>query len=152
MPTTDPVPLSGYMAVEGAVAVSFGPVSLVDPDGGTNIINVHSSATRLDVSALPADAGSEVSVETNGGTSESLFIGPQSFTDIIGSADIGTPADTGERSANVGQLITIEGSGFRTNTKVVFPTVNDAGIDGSVAVRLNYVSADGTEATVAVPK
>lgn len=142
--------LVGNGFVEGAVTVHMGSVDVVDPDTGSGVINVHASATGLDL-YIPTGAGSNVSVETTGGISETVFIGPESLTDLIATATYGTPSDSGIRSANVGQTITLIGTGFRTNTNVAFPKVDDSGNSGTAYARVKSVSQDRTQVTVVVP-
>ena len=142
--------LHGGGFIEGDITVHFGSVDVVDPSTSSTTINVHSSGTLMDVT-MPTGADGGMSVTTEGGTSNVFFVGPESFTDLIAVANIGTPADSGERSANVGQAITLVGSGFRTNTNVSFPSVNDSGTPGFSFVRVAFINSDRTEATVTVP-
>ena len=142
--------LDGRGFIEGGITVNFGSVDVVDPSTNSSTINVHSSATLLDVT-IPSGAESGLSVTTDGGTSNVFFVGPESFTDRIAVANVGTPVDSGERSANASQVITILGSGFRTNTNVSFPSVNDSGMAGLGFVRIAFLNSDRTEATVTFP-
>jgi hypothetical protein len=139
---------SGY--IEGAITVHFGGVDVTDPNISSPTIDVFSSGTSMNT-VIPSGAGGSVSVTTSGGTSNAFQVGPATFTGILASAGTGTPADGGAPSANNGQLITVTGSGFKANTNVFFPSVDDSGIAGSIQVRVTSVNLDGTEATVVVP-
>ena len=142
--------LSGGGFIEGGITVNFGAVSVVDPDTGTGTINVFTNNTALNVT-IPGNAVSEVSVTTTGGTSNPFTVGPGTFDGFDATASFGTPADGAEASANIGQVISIIGTDLRTNANVIFPTVNDSGVAGTIGVRISNVSLDGTEATVSVP-
>jgi hypothetical protein len=139
---------SGF--IEGQSTINFGATAIVDPDVSTTTINVHNTNQGFDV-YLPSNPGSEVTIETPGGISDTLIVNATSFTEVIATANNGTPADADAPSANIGQLITINGTGFRTTTNVYFPTVNDSGTVGVTNVRVSSVNVEGTEATVIVP-
>ena len=143
--------LNGRGFVEGGITVSFGDVSIVDPDVGSGTINVHATNSSLDVS-IPGGGGSEISVETEGGVSNTVIFGPASFTGFASVASIGTPADGGVPSANALQTIVVTGTGFRSNTNLIFPAMNDSGLPTGVAAKVANVNIDGTEATVVVPQ
>src|SRR5262249_12883850 len=66
------------------------------------------------------------------------------------SAD-GTPADGSKASAEVGQIIEIDGSNFTIYTRVNFPTRDNNGQSGTVTVAPNVVRKDGTRMQVSVP-
>ncbi|MDH3308235.1 MAG: Ig-like domain-containing protein, partial [Acidimicrobiia bacterium] len=74
------------------------------------------------------------------------------LAEIAAVAETGTPADEFLSSANVGQTITIEGSGFTGATQVTFPTRNSSGTVGTVAVTMTNVAPDGTSGDVEVPE
>ena len=70
---------------------------------------------------------------------------------IVATAARGTATDGAQPSANVGQSIILNGSGFTTMTQVVFVTFDPTGTVGSVAVSPDSVSQDGTSLTITVP-
>jgi RHS repeat-associated protein len=141
--------LNGGGFVEGAITVRFGAVNVVDPNTGPGTLDVYGSRDLAVV--IPANAGGLVSVVTAGGASNALPVGPTAFSGIQAVATLGTPATAGQPAANVGQLITLLGTNLGPNTNVIFPTLNDNGVAGSVAVRVSNVGADGSWANVAVP-
>src|SRR5262249_5610797 len=73
------------------------------------------------------------------------------LTGILAVAASGTPADATQASANPGQIITLQGSGFNSNTDVLFPTIDASGTRGQRTVRAGAVNAAGTALTVVVP-
>ena len=91
--------LIGSGFTEGDVTVNFGATAVADPDGGAGTINVQSTGTLLDVN-IPASPGGAVTVTTAGGVSNSLQVGPASFTAIAATASAGSPANAGVPSAN----------------------------------------------------
>ena len=148
--TSRSLQLNGGGFIEGRVTVDLGDVSVVDPGTNTTTIDVFSSGTGMNT-IIPNDAGSEVTVTTNGGTSNTVQVSATSFTGFDATASFGTPADGGLPSANVGQAITLFGSGFRTNTNVRFSAINDSGVLTTTIRRVKTVNLDGTEALVDVP-
>ncbi len=75
-----------------------------------------------------------------------------SIASISAVAASGTPARPGVASADVGQVITLHGTGFLAADQVAFTEADDAGNLSQVAVAPASVSADGTAITVAVPQ
>ena len=75
-----------------------------------------------------------------------------SIASISAVAASGTPARAGVASADVGQVITLHGTGFLAADQVAFTEADDAGNLSQVAVAPASVSADGTAITVAVPQ
>lgn len=148
--TSPSLQLLGHGFVEGNTDLLFGAVLLVDPDSGPNTIDVASNGAYLSA-IIPANAQGLLRVRTAGGTSNSLPVGPTSFTGLQAAAALGTPANSGQPSANVDQAITLLGDNLGENTNAVFVTKNENGATGSVAVRVQNVSADRTSATVLVP-
>jgi hypothetical protein len=77
---------------------------------------------------------------------------PPTITGITALAPDGVPADPARASANAGQVITILGADFRMgDLQVLFPTRNEAGVDGVEAVAPLAVSDAGSVAQVRVP-
>ena len=73
------------------------------------------------------------------------------FDRIVATANLGTPANATVASANPGQAITLQGTGFDITTDVVFPIIDSNGNRGERVVRPLAVKPDGTELTVVVP-
>ena len=67
------------------------------------------------------------------------------------TAASGTPANAAVASANPGQTITLQGTGFTNATDVVFPVVDGNGNVSERAVNPLAVNAAGTQLTVVVP-
>ena len=143
--------LEGDGFIEGGITVNFGSsVSVVDPDKTTATLDVFNIARSIGV-VIPVSGEATISVVTAGGTSNSLVVGPISFTGISGTAQVGTPTSGAAPSANVGQIITISGTDLKPNTDVVFPARDDSGNAFTISIRVSGVNAEGTSASVLVP-
>ena len=143
--------LGGDGFIEGGITVNFGSsVSVVDPDKTTATLDVFNIARSIGV-VIPVSGEATISVVTAGGTSNSLVVGPISFTGISGTAQVGTPTIGAAPSANVGQIITISGTDLKPNTDVVFPARDDSGNAFTISIRVSGVNAEGTSASVLVP-
>jgi hypothetical protein len=126
---------------DGVTQVVFPGVAPVLPDTLT--------ATTLTV-ALPAGlTNGAVYVITDSGTSRPLPL-PGTFG-LIGTAAMGRAANSTEASANVDQELMVTGAGLSTGHVLHFSGMNDAGAAMSIAVSLEDISADGSQATVTVP-
>ena len=66
-------------------------------------------------------------------------------------ADSGTPAAASVASANIGQTITLEGTGLRSDDQVVFTRIDSAGRLGTTTVNPTSVATDGLSLQVVVP-
>jgi hypothetical protein len=89
-----------------------------------------------------------VSVSTAGGTSANFNSG---ITSIKATAASGTPANVAQASANVGQDITIQGTGLTTGSALLLRYTDFNGAPGMKLLRPSSALADGTAATVRVP-
>jgi len=140
---------SGF--VEGGTTVTFGQFAVEDPSltAGPDVLEHNGLISLL----LPQAAGSVVGVRTAGGSM--IFprpIGPTALTGIEAVALLGTPADPAQPSANTGQAITITGQGFTVASSIIFPTVDDRGVQRLKAVLSpKQVGPDGERLTVVVP-
>ncbi|MCB0062781.1 MAG: hypothetical protein KDE19_11720, partial [Caldilineaceae bacterium] len=148
--TSRTLTLQGGGFAEGAITANFGPVTVVDPGIDTATLDVYGSGTALSV-IIPNSSQGLVSVTTVGGTSNNLAVGPTALTGVLAQAGTGTPTDTGQASANVGQSITISGTNLGPNTNVIFPTSDGSGVAGTTEVRVIYAAPNGSLATVVVP-
>ena len=101
-----------------------------------------------------------MTVATPGGTSAPVFVNvplpievPAPTIESIQSTALdGVPANPAINSANTGQIITVQGTSFRLDSlQVVFPTINESGIEGVEAVAALAVNDAGTLAQVRVP-
>ena len=70
---------------------------------------------------------------------------------ITSSADSGTPASTGQASANVAQTIELTGTGLTASTGIIFATRDNNGNVGTVTVYAKAVNDAGTQMQVVVP-
>jgi hypothetical protein len=143
--------LFGSGFVEGLTSVRLGPRSVVDAGpGGDDGIDVRSwnfENNRLDLTA-PADAALPYEVITEGGSSGTLT----DVTIISAAATTGTPANAAEASANVGQKVTLEGSGFAAGvTKVTLEAMRNDGLPYITTVEPDSVAGDGTSVVFTVP-
>ena len=80
-----------------------------------------------------------------------LAAGDTVLSGIGATAGSGTPALAGLASANVGQTITLTGTGLLSSDQVVFTGLDDSGNLFGIVVNPATVAADGTSLTVVVP-
>src|SRR5258708_9978915 len=73
-----------------------------------------------------------------------LGAGDTRVSGISAAATSGTPAKAGVASANVGQTITLNGSGFVSTDQVVFTGLEDGGNLTGITVTPATIAADGT--------
>ena len=73
------------------------------------------------------------------------------LTQVVATARDGTPANAGQASANVGDVIELRGTNFNTSTSVLFNTRDDGGSTKVVAINPLLISPDGTKLQVRVP-
>ena len=101
-----------------------------------------------------------LTVTTPGGTSAPVTVNvpvptevsPPTITAIVSTAFDGVPTNPAITSANTGQVITVQGTNFGLDSlQVVFPTINESGIEGVEAVAPLAVNDAGTIAQVRVP-
>jgi hypothetical protein len=140
--------LTGSGFAEGASAVFFGAQRIDDISRSYGLdVNAFDN-TRLYLTVPKGVATGPISVSTVGGTS--AVFGP-SLNGITASAVSGTADNAGRASANPGQTITLDGSGFDTSLDVVFQTIGADGSRHEVVVRPLTVNAAATQAEVMVP-
>ena len=141
--------LQGGGFVEGATTLFFGATSVADTgvNSGHDIVGGNSQI----YSTIPANPGALLRVRTAGGTSNELTVGPGALTGLQAVATIGTPTNAGLASANIGQTITISGTGLGDNAAVRFPTIDSDGRAGFVTARVSWVAAAGNLVKVVVP-
>jgi hypothetical protein len=71
---------------------------------------------------------------------------------VTATATLGTPADAGQASANVGETVTLEGQGFvEGETKVALEAMIGNGTPFIIAVEPVSINAEGTSLTFVVP-
>jgi hypothetical protein len=139
--------LTGSGFLEGGIAVAFGASTLRDPSGSSTDVRVSSSA--LDLTVPNGVPYGPITVSTLGGTSAAFGLTLDRIVD--GVATSGTPADAMQASANPGQVLDLEGSGFDPSTDVVFRTIDQSGIQRETVVRPTAVTSDGTRMSIVVP-
>ncbi len=139
---------------EGEISVRFGPaedsVSVMDggpaSDDGIDVFDWSFANQRLSLT-VPAGAQLPYRVITEGGISGSA-------TDIVSlnaTATTGTPAVNGTASANIGQTLTLQGSGFSEATKVTFEAIWHDGVPYILTANPSSVAPDGNSLTIIVP-
>jgi len=82
---------------------------------------------------------------------ERLGAGNTRLSGITGTAASGTPAQAGVASANIGQTVTLTGSGLTGDDDVVFTTVDSSGNLREQTVSPTSVADDGNSLQVVVP-
>jgi hypothetical protein len=147
----DGVILRGSGFIEGFITVHFGAESVIDQGtSGIDGVNVSASPTPNDwlQTAVPENGTLPYVVETTGGRSGRLA----DVLNIDTVSTFGTPADTAEASANVGQTVTFQGARYvEGETKVVLEAMNSSGSPYITTVDTDSVSEDGTMLTFTVP-
>lgn len=159
------VTLGGTGFKEGATSVFFPGVT--GPVAATNVFSVGFGGrnNRLTVSVPdgitipPAGSVRVLAIQTDGGISNLLPLAHPLATAVVATATRGTPLNPALPSANIGQVITMHGNGFRAfsglgvaGTDILFPSFNVE--DGSLSpIRLTpaEVSGDGTFMSLNVP-
>ena len=147
----DGLSIEGSGFAENATTVNFGATSVsgnavsvtYDYVDGTYLIN-----GQINVTVPPGADFGPFTVTTAGGTSNAFGL---SFTGITSTASSGTPTSAAVASANPGQAITLDGSGFTLATSVVFSAINVNGNQYQDLVKPIAVTPDGTQLTVVVP-
>jgi hypothetical protein len=143
--------LRGTGFVEGGSTIHFGAAALTDfgPSQGPNVglafVHENDGIDLLVPNGVPLGP---ISVSTLGGRSAAF---PLAFTGIVATATSGTPSNAGLPSANPGQAITLQGSGFDATTDVVFRVVSSSGQASERVVRPTTVVGGGAALTVVVP-
>lgn len=130
---------TGFRSSE--TTVEFPGAAPVTPDSLTR--------QTLTVTTPMGVTSGEVRVVTDGGVSKGLPV-PGDFG-LVGIASQGTPANTTEASANVGQIVKVTGEDLSTELLVVLPGVNDDGTATTVEAPLTNVVDNGMSAFVTVP-
>jgi hypothetical protein len=151
-------PLSGHLWVGGYH--QGGTLFEIDRDG-TLVRTVDLSrqlVNNAEVSGLAFDADGQLLVASTQGVIYKVdpnrdWAATQTarLDAVIGLAGDGTPADAGQASANVGEVIELRGANFNAGTSVLFRTRDAAGTTSVVAVNPLLISPDGTRMQVRVP-
>ena len=137
--------LGGSGFVAGNTDIHYGGLTL----NGT-LAGVSSSyyGTTLNTSVHPNAPAGPITVTTLGGTSAAFA---STFTGIVAAATSGTAANGAVASANPGQLIQLNGTGFTTATNVLFPAFDDEGRRYEIVAQPSRIDANGTSLWVQVP-
>ncbi len=136
---------------EGAVTVIFGDESVVDggpfTSDGVNVRDWNSKNDRLDVT-VPVGGTLPYVVQTEGGQSGHVT----DVETVIASSDTGTALDGAEASANVGQVVTLTGSGFvAEETMVTLEAMSGGGTPYITTFAPDTVASDGASLSFTVP-
>jgi|GEM_PF-187621 len=134
--------LSGSGFAEGTTAVWLGASQVADT---SRSYGINASNTSLSLTVPNGASTGPIRVSTVGGTSAAFGL---TLTGITASAASGTAAGA---SANPGQVIGLNGSGFDSGLDIVFETIDSNGNRAETIVRPNTVNAEGTQVQVTVP-
>jgi hypothetical protein len=143
--------LYGTGFIEGGLTIHYGAQAQADtsvsqgPDIGFDFSTRLSGLGATVPASVPVGS---ISVSTAGGTSAPFGA---MLSQVVATASSGTPANADLPSANPGQTITLQGSGFSTTTSLFVRTINDTGTVSERIVRPTMVSPDGATLTVVVP-
>jgi hypothetical protein len=143
------VTINGSGFIEGATTVRFGADDATVVDGGTaedDGINVQTSNKTL-ITTVPANGTLPYEVITQGGRTGRAG----DLTGIPADATLGVPTDTALPSGNAHQTISLIGTGFSTNSKITFHTIDESGGESISTVAPVSVADDGLSMTVVVP-
>ena len=119
-------------------------VTVTDSLGGAvtaEVINHSANWDEVTIRLPDSTAAGLVQVSTPGG-SDTLTVRPPEPQRLTVSADIGTPADTALPSANIGQVMMVEGTGFSASSVVRFLTIDQFGTERPIDFELLNVSAN----------
>ncbi len=144
---TDLVPIgNGYVSANNAGTV----VTLTLPATGTYYIGV---SGYYNTGYSPTVSGSGTASYTGAYTlTTTLLAGNTSLlSSIATTAGSGTPALAGVASANIGQTITLNGSGLLASDQVVFTGLDDNGDLYAITENPVSVASNGNSLTVVVP-
>ena len=151
-------PASGELWVGSSQSNTVALVKVSDNSGTVlRQVDLRSQNLNSDLSGLAFDNAGQLLASTTRGFLLRGFVlgGPAvpapTITAILGTARDGTPASDAAASANVGQAITLVGTGFSTATQVVFSTRDQNGVVGRAVVFPTAVNDDGTRLQVVVP-
>lgn len=147
---------SGF--IEAGTKVTIGGIVINDNSAANDIDifgNAFRSNGRLDLTVPDRALVGPLKIETAGGSFQidALPVNAQpsvGLTGIAATAGLGTPTNAGIASANVGQLITLQGYGFTTSSNILFTATAEDGTHSQVVARPTLVPNGGTM-TVAVP-
>jgi len=141
------ITLTGRGFQEGSTVVNFtgasAPVAALD---------VFQNNERLAVTIPPNTTGGALSVTTDGGTSEMSPVPSPMITGIISTASSGTPVDINQPSANINQIVTLEGNEFDFQTRISFTGFDASGLPISLLISPNTIAPDKRSLTVSVPQ
>jgi hypothetical protein len=150
-----------FNAAGQQVGTQFGPYvnpgttslagQFIAPAAGTYYVGITGySNTSYD----PTVAGSGTNASYTGAytlTLERMAAGGTRLRGIVATASSGTAATSGVASANIGQTITLNGSGLLSGDQVMFTSLDDNGSLYMQGVTPTTVAADGSSLTVVVP-
>jgi uncharacterized protein YjiK len=164
------VPLTVQSHAGLALDPGTGHLWLGSSSGGPQVVELTRTGTevrRLDLRAqgldqneitgLAFDAAGTLYVSSTYGVIYRIDLEPPApamptLMAITALAAGGTPAVSGQASANVGQVIELVGTNFRqTELQIQFATRDNSGVESTIAVAPLVVSADGTRVQVVVP-
>ena len=144
--------LQGSGFIESAATVRFGGQSLIDRSTSPYPLDVSGVfAFENDYLGLTVPSGvpfGPIVVSTLGGSSASFSL---TATGVTATATSGSPKNAGQASANPGQSITLQGTGFDASTDVVFEVIDSSGNRYERVVRPIAVAPSGASLEVLVP-
>ena len=152
--TGDPIVIDGqgFGMIPGGNQVTFAG------SGNTRQVAtvVEQSLTRLEVRVPRGVVTGPITVEVAGQMSNAeIFTALDGLTDIVATGTNGTPADPNLPSANLGQVITVQGIGLAPGDQIEFstliPSVLSTFLPRTTTVGIFGISVDGTSAQVTVP-
>ena len=129
----------------------------VQPDGTlVRTIDLSGQGISSEITGLAFDNAGNLLASSTLGVVYQLDLDPPPtpdpvLTSITVLAEDGTAADAGLASANAGQTIDLVGANLTRQMEVLFPTRDNSGNHGTVAVNPTGVNDDGTLAQVSVP-
>ncbi len=144
--------LSGSGFTEGHATARFGAVDVTDQgpfsNDGIDVWETGGRNNRL-VVTVPEDGDLPYEIITEGGSSGRLT----DLTQMESASETGTPADGDQDSANVGQMVTLRGEGYREGTtKVTLEAMTTGGTPYITTIDPTFVNEDGTLLRFSVPE
>lgn len=142
---------SGF--IEGQTSIRFGSDDVVVTDNGPasddgiDVFDWSFANQRLEV-IVPENAALPYEIITEGGSSGRVT----DVTMVQASSDTGTARTPAAASANVGQVVTFQGTGYvEGTTMVVLEAMNRSGVPYITTINPDSITPDGQSLTFTVP-
>lgn len=159
VPTLDFASSPGYAAGNNVTLYGSGLIRLLDStkvfftdstgaEREAEIVSYDSNLDKVTVK-LPEHVVEGLVRVKNFGGEDSLLVEPPILQKLIVTAQSGTPGVDSLPSANIGQVMKVQGKNLNNNVEMTFPTILHTGSQSSVSLELQNTSS-GTEGELTV--